>query len=616
MTADRASPGQPPPVSWLGSGADWAAWLRRAAPVHALAMRRPDGQDLAGAWNVLVHLARRQGFAVHRADTLARDGFTTWPDRRIRVPADAGPAEAVTALAHQLAHVLLHGRIARLDPSGSVRCQGTRKVEADSVAYLVTTHLGIGAPAITFPQVSSWAGTDQRAQPGRIIQAVSHRVVAAAALVNRYLDAELGTGHAAQAPVPADGAEISQSSPLAADRHDLVRVHQAAAQFFRTQLPGSWVPGYLSARGFRTSVQQHWQIGYAPAGWDTLTRHLRGAGYPDQLIEAAGLAHRSRRGTLIDTFRDRAVLPIHAADGTLMAFIGRAPNDAGAGVPRYLNSPHTALYDKGSVLFGVWEARDALGKGARPVIVEGPFDAIAVTTAGRGRYAGLAPCGTALTSGHLACLDNAANLMSSGVLVALDADQAGRRAAARAYQLLTPFSGQIAAVSFPAGQDPAQIVQSRGPDGLARLLSQTQPLTDLVIDAEVVRWERWLEHAEGQIRALRATAPLIAAMPPADVARQVARLAERLGLRYSVVTEAVTDALPDVIATGRIASTGGGAASRRQPTGKQPLAVRTASQDFPGSAQQATGRAIPDRSPPAGASRPAEPRLRGGRVAG
>ncbi|MGH3217937.1 MAG: toprim domain-containing protein [Streptosporangiaceae bacterium] len=616
MTAGRASPDQPPQVSSLGSGADWAAWLRQAAPVHAPAMRRPDGQDLARGWNALVHLARRQGFTVHRADTLARDGFTTWPGRRIRVPANAAPAEAVTALAHQLAHVLLHGRIARLDPSGSVPCQGIRKVEADSVAYLVTTHLGIGAPTITFPQVSSWAGTDQRAQPGRTIQTVSSRVVAAAALVNRYLDAELGIGQAAPAPVLADGAEISPSSPLAADRRDLVRVHQAAAQFFRTQLPGSWVPGYLSARGFGTSVQQRWQIGYAPAGWDTLTRHLRGAGYPDQLIEAAGLTHRSRRGTLIDTFRDRAVLPIHAADGTLVAFIGRASNNAGAGVPKYLNSPHTALYDKGRVLFGLWEARDALGKGARPVIVEGPFDAIAVTTAGRGRYAGLAPCGTALTSGHLACLDNAANLTTTDVLVAFDADQAGRRAAVRAYHLLTPFSGDLTAVSFPAGQDPAQILQSRGPDGLARVLRRTQPLADLVIDAEVARWERWLQYAEGQIRALRAAASLIAAMPPGDVARQVVRLAERFGLRYSVVTEAVTDALPDVIATGRIASTGGGGASRRQPTDMQPLAVRAASQDFPGSAQQATGRAVPGRSPRAGASRAAEPRLRGGHVAG
>ena len=85
-----------------------------------------------------------------------------------------------------------------------------------------------------------------------------------------------------------------------------------------------------------------------------------------------------------------------------------------------------ARYPLGSVLFGLWEARPALASGARPVIVEGPFDAIAVTTAGHGRYAGVAPCGTALTSHHLATLEDAADLQATGVVVAFDPDQAGR----------------------------------------------------------------------------------------------------------------------------------------------------------------------------------------------
>ena len=247
------------------------------------------------------------------------------------------------------AHVLLHGGIARLDPGGSVPCQGTRKVEADSVAYLVTAHLGIDDPAITFPHVSSWAGTDPRAQPAKTIQAVCRRVLAAAALVNRYLDAELGARHGQQRAATLSCGRLRPDRPLPplAAASELVRVHQAAARFFRSRLPGSWVPGYLTARGFGAAVQQRWQAGYAPAGWDALTRHLRGAGYPDRLIEAAGLARRSRRGTLIDTFRDRAMLPIRAADGTIVAFIGRAPASAGPGVPKYLNSPHTAPVRQG-----------------------------------------------------------------------------------------------------------------------------------------------------------------------------------------------------------------------------------------------------------------------------
>ena len=125
---------------------------------------------------------------------------------------------------------------------------------------------------------------------------------------------------------------------------------------------------------------------------------------PTSSSKPAGLARRSRRGTLIDTFRDRAMLPIRSTDGTIIAFIGRAADHAAPGTPKYLNSPATSVYHKGEILFGLWEARDALASGVRPVIVEGPLDAIAVTTAGHGKYVGVAPCGTALTAHHTAAL--------------------------------------------------------------------------------------------------------------------------------------------------------------------------------------------------------------------
>ena len=254
--------------------------------------------------------------------------------------------------------------------------------------------------------------------------------------------------------------------------------------------------------------------GYAPDRWDALTRNLRAAGYPDTLIEAAGLARRSRRGTLIDTFRDRAMLPIHADDGTVAAFIGRASPQAGLGVPKYLNSPRTDLYDKSSVLFGLWQGRAALAGGARPVITEGPLDAIAVTTSDPSRYAGVAPCGTALTTRQLTGLDGVMGLRACGVLVAFDSDEAGRRAAVKAYHLLSPFTDRAEAVIFPTGHDPAQFLNDHGRIALAETLAdRVRPLADLVIEAEVARWDRWLTYVEGQIHALRAAAPIIAALP-------------------------------------------------------------------------------------------------------
>ncbi|HCU92135.1 MAG TPA: hypothetical protein DHU96_05120, partial [Actinobacteria bacterium] len=152
------------------------------------------------------------------------------------------------------------------------------------------------------------------------------------------------------------------------------------------------------------------------------------------------------------------------------------------------------------------------------------------------------------------------------------------------------------AVSLPPGHDPAQVFTERGHGALATAVGRTHPLADLVTDAEVDRWGRWLGYAEGRINALRATAPLIAAMPPAHVARQVARLAHRLGLDYATVTEAVTDALPQVIAKTAAPSPGEPAPGIRV----HPAAV--AERDLPPGLAQTLGRvlgAAPGRAPPA-----------------
>jgi DNA primase catalytic core len=335
------------------------------------------------------------------------------------------------------------------------------------------------------------------------------------------------------------------------EKAGFARLNVFAARFCRDRLPASWVPRYLEDRGFTSAVQARWQVGYAPATWGALTRRLRGLGCSDTLIEQSGLGRRSGRGDLIDTFRDRAMFPVRSANGTLAGFIGRAPEDAAPGVPKYLNSPASCLYNKGMLLFGLWEAREALAAGARPVIVEGPLDAIAVTTAGQGHFAGVAPCGTAFTVPHISALSRAADLRSAGVLVAFDADPAGQRAAVCAYDLLSPFTSNMDTADFQPGEDPAQILAREGPASLAGMLADhTHPLADMVIDAEVDRWDRWLPYAEGQINALRAAARLIAAMPPNHVARQVTRIASRLNLDYSHVTEAVTDALTEA-STGR-----------------------------------------------------------------
>ena len=170
------------------------------------------------------------------------------------------------------------------------------------------------------------------------------------------------------------------------------------------------MPAYLQKRGITAAAMGQWHIGYAPGGWTALTSYLRGRGHHDDTIQAAGLARISSRGTLIDHFRDRVMLPVHDEHGNLAGFIGRARPGARPAIPKYLNGPATSTYQKGDLLFGLHHAQAHLARGATPVIVEGPFDAIAVTLADPDHYAGLAPCGTALTSRQAAALSRAADL--------------------------------------------------------------------------------------------------------------------------------------------------------------------------------------------------------------
>lgn len=599
MTAN----GRPPPsqhtISPRSSGRDWADWLRQAYIAPGVKASETLSDSVADwVWNALVHLARRHGFAVGPGDCGGGEAITLWPERRIRVRHRDATPPATVALAHQLGHVLLHDEIAKLDPSGGVVCRGIRALEAESVAYLTAVYIGLDPSAFEFPSVASWAGTDPRSHPEMTIQIVGERVLDVAREVIRHLDTEridLVPESPSLTPA-ADKAPSQARESSEASRSGLVRIHGAALRFFCEQLPDSWVPAYLNGRGFGPAVQKRWQVGYAPAEWTALTSSLRAEGYPDSLIESSGLARRSRRGTLIDTFRDRAMLPIHSHDGTIIAFIGRASPHSSASVPKYLNSPRTDLYDKSSELFGLWPGRSALAQGARAVITEGPFDAIAVTLADPDRYVGLAPCGTALTQSQLACLNSVAGLRTAGILVAFDSDRAGQRAAVKAYHLLSPLSDHAEAVIFPPGQDPAQILHDHGPSALAETLaSRRTPLADVAIEAEVVRWARWLKHAEGRIHALRAAAPLVAAVPPVQVGRQIARLAHRLELDHATVTEAVTDALTELVQAGRLPVPSDARPAQEGLSAPAPPPRRP---DFPHPVGQATARAAVSRRPP------------------
>ena len=201
-----------------------------------------------------------------------------------------------------------------------------------------------------------------------------------------------------------------------------------------------------------------------------------------------------------------------------------------ARTPKYLNTPQTATYKKSHLLFGLYQARPDLaqwghcpesGFRAIPVIVEGAFDAIAVSIADPGRHAGLAPCGTALTSQQAAQLSQAADLPRTGILVAFDSDTAGRKAAIRAHGILRPLTGRLQSAALD-GKDPAEILQRDGPAALRIILREhRQPLSALLIDASIEQWGRRLDDTSGPLLAMRSAASLIASLLPDDTASQI-----------------------------------------------------------------------------------------------
>ncbi|MDA8437535.1 MAG: toprim domain-containing protein [Propionibacterium sp.] len=263
-------------------------------------------------------------------------------------------------------------------------------------------------------------------------------------------------------PTPAAGTvSLADAQP---SRERILALNAAAADWFTQQsAPGSKGRTYLEERlGTAVVASGQWQLGYAPAGWTGLRDHLRRTQTTtDAELVAAGLGRQSSRGTLIDVFRDRAMIGIRDTTGAIVGFVGRdlsgAPN-----APRYLNTGETLVYKKGDHLLGLYEAPS----GASLYRVEGPFDAIALTAAGEGRAAGIAPLGTALSSTQA---DALASSSGGRVWEALDNDPAGRHATAKDFWALTDRGVDVRGVHLP-GSDPAEIWQ-RDPDQLRRVLA-------------------------------------------------------------------------------------------------------------------------------------------------
>ena len=290
----------------------------------------------------------------------------------------------------------------------------------------------------------------------------------------------------------------------------MLEAHKAAADFYAAQLNSADAEigrTFLTSRGFDRVAAAHFGVGFAPTGWDALTTHLRKIGFTDEELVQGGLAVEGRRGAY-DRFRGRLVWPIRDGAGDVVGFGARRLREDDDG-PKYLNTPETPIYKKSQVLYGLDLARRDIAKNRQAVIVEGYTDVMACHLAGV--TTAVATCGTAFGDDHARNLRRLlidGHVLSGEVVFTFDNDNAGRKAAIRAFDQDQQFVTRTFVAIAPDGLDPCDLRLQQGDDAVRAMITNRTPLFEFAIKSELADHD--LNTAEGRVAALRAAAPLIA----------------------------------------------------------------------------------------------------------
>src|SRR3989344_3432728 len=252
------------------------------------------------------------------------------------------------------------------------------------------------------------------------------------------------------------GVEIEyEKADSKSEKGKLLNVLEEATLFFEKELSNNEAAlRYIESRGITPETIKKWRIGYAPAEWRTLYGYLVGQGYDKNIILKAGLSKISTEkiSEPYDVFRDRIIFPLFDANGTVIAFSGRAL--AKDTEPKYLNSPDTSVFTKGEVLYGLDRAKEDIRKKNYAVLVEGQIDLVLSHQAGVTNT--VASSGTAFTLAHLQRLKR----LSSRIILAFDGDKAGLIAAEKASNLGISLGFEVKVASLPEGSDPAEVINN------------------------------------------------------------------------------------------------------------------------------------------------------------
>ncbi len=312
------------------------------------------------------------------------------------------------------------------------------------------------------------------------------------------------------------GYPISYTGPATSVQRDrgtrsrLVAANAAAAEFYAAALESAEAAParqYLTERNFDAEAAHRFGCGFAPSGWDSLTKHLQRKGFDFKELEAAGLSKQGRRGP-IDRFHRRLLWPIRSSASEVIGFGARRIFDDDPMEAKYINTPETLLYKKSSVMFGIDLAKRDIAKGHQAVVVEGYTDVMAMHLAGV--TTAVASCGTAFGDEHLGMLRRLMmddSFFRGELIYVFDGDAAGRAAALKALDGEQNLAGQSFVAVAPNGMDPCDLRLKSGDGALRDLVARRTPLFEFAIRTAIAEMD--LDTAEGRVAALRRCVPMV-----------------------------------------------------------------------------------------------------------
>jgi DNA primase len=334
-----------------------------------------------------------------------------------------------------------------------------------------------------------------------------------------FVDAVQELARRAGLEVPSDPRTPEQREQAEAaklKKSSLSELLAKAASHYRAQLKQSpKAIDYLKRRGLTGRIAATFGLGYAPEGWRSLARCF--PEYDDPDLETAGLIVQGQgegqSDKRYDRFRDRIMFPIRNVGGDVIGFGGRVLD---GGEPKYLNSPETPVFSKGTELYGLYEARTAIRQRGMALVVEGYMDVVALAQHGVGHA--VATLGTACTAEQVGKLFR----FTEQVVFSFDGDKAGRRAAARALQSTLPHLTERRSARFlflPAEHDPDSYVREHGAAAFESVVEAAKPLSAHLL--EVVSDGCRLDTPEGRARLLAQAKPLLELLPAGLLQRQI-----------------------------------------------------------------------------------------------